>query len=584
VSGTTASRSSETTRPLAPAAWALAAAALFGASTPLSKALLDSVAPLTLAGLLYLGAAGAVLPFAVGSGRAWRHRRRENQLRLVGAVLFGGALAPVLLLAGLSLAPAGSVALWLALEAPVTAVLAQLFFREHLDRRAWLAVGLTGAAGVLLAAAAGFGTAPAAVLVALGCTCWGLDNNLTAMIDDLTPAQITLLKGAVAGSVNVALGWWLGNTVPAAPVAGGALLVGAASYGASVVLYIRAAQQLGAARSQMIFATAPAWGVALAWTALAEPVQPEQVVAGALMFIALAALYSERHWHAHTHEPTIHMHWHRHDDGCHDHAHVGISGRMWHSHQHEHAAVTHAHEHRPDLHHRHEHSAAGARQNAERREPMHHSATQAAATHGHVVHWARLYDWVVAVLSLGRDRALRRMTVELARIAPGARVLDVGCGTGSLTIAAGEPAGVTGEVHGIDPAPEMIEAARRKAARAGVPVRFQVGVIEQLPFADAYFDVVLSSLMLHHLPDDVKRAGLAEARRVLKPGGRLVAVDFAPPTNPLLRHLATLFLGHGMAHTDIRTSAAMMSEVGFTDVQVGATPFRLVESLCARRG
>jgi ubiquinone/menaquinone biosynthesis C-methylase UbiE/drug/metabolite transporter (DMT)-like permease len=572
-----------TTRPLAPAAWALAAAALFGASTPLSKALLASVAPLSLAGLLYLGAAVAVLPFAVGSGRAWRRRRRVNQLRLLGAVLFGGALAPVLLLSGLSLAPAGSVALWLALEAPMTAVLAQLFFREHLDRRAWLAVGLTGAAGVLLAAPEGFGTAPAAVLVALACSCWGFDNNLTAMIDDLTPAQITLVKGAVAGSVNVALGWWLGNAMPAAPVSGGALLVGAASYGASLALYIRAAQQLGAARSQMIFATAPAWGVTLAWTALAEPVQPEQVAAGALMLIALAALYSERHSHAHTHEPTIHMHWHRHDDGFHDHAHVGISSRMWHTHQHAHAAVTHAHEHRPDLHHRHEHDSGGGGADAERSKHMHRSATPAAATHGHVIRWAGLYDWVVAVLSLGRDRALRRMTVELAHIEPGARVLDVGCGTGSVTIAAGERAGATGEVHGIDPAPEMIDAASRKAARAGVPVRFQVGVIERLPFADAYFDVVLSSLMLHHLPDDLKRAGLAEVRRVLKPGGRLVAVDFAPPANPLLRHLVTLLLGHGMAHTDIRHSAVIVTEVGFTDVQVRATSFRLVESLCACR-
>ena len=129
-------------------------------------------------------------------------------------------------------------------------------------------------------------------------------------------------------------------------------------------------------------------------------------------------------------------------------------------------------------------------------------------------------------LSFGRLAALHRTMVELAGIRSGERVLDVGCGPGRLAIVAGTAAGPAGETCGIDPAPEMVELARRKAAQAGVTVRFEVGVIEALPYAPDHFDVVLSSLMLHHLPDEVKRRGLAEIHRVLKPAGRLVAVDF----------------------------------------------------------
>ncbi len=340
-------------RSTAPTLWGLAAAALFGASTPLSKTLLGSVGPLCLAGLLYLGAAGAVLPFARrGAAVDWEPL---NLWRLAGAVFCGGILAPVLLLAGLSLAPAGSVALWLTLEAPATALLAYALFKEHLDRRVWVAVALVVLASVLLAAPDGFGTAPAAALVALACVCWGLDNNLTALIDRLTPAQTTVAKGLVAGTINLTLGLWIGNGLPDASVAAAGLLVGGVSYGLSLVLYINAAQHLGAARSQLLFATAPVWGVALAWTALSEPLSAAHLLAGGLMLTALGLLSTERHAHEHTHAALTHTHRHRHDDGYHDHVHPDRPAWFWHSHEHAHTAVAHTHAHRPDLHHRHGH-------------------------------------------------------------------------------------------------------------------------------------------------------------------------------------------------------------------------------------
>jgi drug/metabolite transporter (DMT)-like permease len=337
-----------------PVIWALCAAALFGASTPLSKALLSTTSPFCLAGLLYLGAGVAVLPSALRDGIAVRCWHRGNRLRLAGAVLCGGVLAPVLLLADLRFAPAASVALWLTLEAPATALLAWMFFQEHLHHRAWLALGLIGFASVLLAAPSGTAGLAAVALVGLACVCWGLDNNLTALIDGFTPAQTTVVKGLVAGTINLGLGLWIDETPPftaAVP----ALVVGALSYGVSLVLYIRAAQQLGAARSQMIFATAPFWGVALARLLLAEPMSLQQLVAGLLMLAGLWLMHTERHAHEHAHAPATHAHRHRHDDGVHEHVHPGLSASEWHSHEHTHTAVTHTHEHRPDLHHRHPH-------------------------------------------------------------------------------------------------------------------------------------------------------------------------------------------------------------------------------------
>ncbi len=340
----------------APALWCLVAAALFGASTPASKALLGPVGPLTLAGLLYLGAALAVLPAALG-GR-WRRTSAADRWRLAGAVLFGGVLGPVLMLSGLRLAPASSVALWLNVETVATALLGAFVFREHVHARGWAAVALICGASVALASPSGFETGPAAVLVALACAAWGLDNNLTAVIDGFTPAQTTLVKGLVAGAFNVGLGLWLEGAPPGWSAVGGALGVGALGYGASLVLYVAGAQQLGATRSQMVFSTAPFWGVATAWLALGEPVLGVQVGAGCTMVLALWLVHTERHGHVHRlhrHEAVEHTHWHRHGDGHHDHSHERPPLLGWHAHPHTHAPVTHEHPHRPDLHHRHRH-------------------------------------------------------------------------------------------------------------------------------------------------------------------------------------------------------------------------------------
>ena len=196
----------------------------------------------------------------------------------------------------------------------------------------------------------------------------------------------------------------------------------------------------------------------------------------------------------------------------------------------------------------------------------------APATRGRVIRWAGHYDQVVSLLTLGRRTRLRKMTIALARIQPGDRVLEVGCGTGDVALAACAPAGPHGSVSGIDASPEMIAVARAKAARAGLEIDFRVEPIEALTYPDATFDTVLSSLMMHHLPDDLKRQGLAEIARVLKPGGRLLIVDVKRPNSRLGRVLNGLMM-HGSLKTAIQDLPAMLQDAGYIGIESGATDF-----------
>ena len=332
---------------------ALASAVLFGAATPAAKALLPTLTAFQLAGLLYLGAAIGIAPSAL-----WRRGDRPpvdsaNRLRLAGAVVFGGISGPVLLLLGLRSASAGSVSLLLNAEVAATAVLGALLFGDGLGMRGWLGVGAVVAAGGLLSWGSGWPGLVAAAFVVAACVCWGLDNNLTALIDGMSPSETTFWKTAIAGTTSIAIGLGLAplHAPPATIMA--ALGVGALSYGVSIALYVRAAHEEGAIRTQAVFAAAPFVGALLSWTLLREPVEPVQLLAGLVFVGAIALLASDRHSHPHVHEPLRHTHSHRHDDGHHEHAHAEGAGAGRHTHWHEHPATEHTHAHVADLHHRH---------------------------------------------------------------------------------------------------------------------------------------------------------------------------------------------------------------------------------------
>jgi ubiquinone/menaquinone biosynthesis C-methylase UbiE len=188
--------------------------------------------------------------------------------------------------------------------------------------------------------------------------------------------------------------------------------------------------------------------------------------------------------------------------------------------------------------------------------------------YSHVLHHARLYDLGTTLLG-GRLRALRQRLLDRAELAPGQRVLDVGCGPGRLTLAAAEAVGPTGEALGIDPSPEMIALATEKAERATSQAHFETASIEALPASDDHFDVVLASLMLHHLPLELQERGMAEVLRVLEPGGCFVVLDFrATPGHGLVHLLNVLGLRRGSQHAE--HLRALAAAAGFTDIEVDA--------------
>ncbi len=328
------------------------AAVLFGLSAPAASRLADDLGAFGLAGLLYLGAAAATL---VPTVRHPPHRRslRAGARQLTVAVVVGGAVGPLLLAAGLQRTTAATASLLLNLELVFTILIAGLFFKEHIGRRVANGTVLVVIAGVLL----GWSGAPAArwgaLLVAGACLCWAVDNSVTAALDELAPAHITFVKGLVAGGANLGIGLAI-DGVPPLGVSMWALAVGVVGYGMSITLWVAGARDLGAARGQLVFATAPFIGAIVAWIALGEQAKSRELAAAVLAAGGVLFVMRSGHEHAHSHDAVEHDHEHVHDDDHHLHEHeAGFQGR--HQHPHVHAAVGHAHPHVPDLHHRHSH-------------------------------------------------------------------------------------------------------------------------------------------------------------------------------------------------------------------------------------
>jgi drug/metabolite transporter (DMT)-like permease len=331
---------------------------LFGIATPFSKLLLGGLNSFQLAGLLYLGAALAMFPYIFRKNSKIKLLfQRDNWVKTSGIIFFGGFAGPLLLLAGLKMANASSVSIWLNMELVATAILGVLIFKDALDKYAWIGIVLTILAGIITSFGEGPSGLTSGLLIIAACLSWGLDNHLTALTDGASPQSVTFIKGMVAGSVNLLIGCFissqtmvLGNLVPA-------LILGVFAYGISIVLYVTSAQNIGATRSQILFSTAPVWGVLLSYLFIHEPFQWVHFISIVLLALAVFITNLLSHKHLHTHRVMEHIHYHQHADGHHNHLHKGetVSDSKWHSHHHTHDQLIHEHPHDPDLHHRHLH-------------------------------------------------------------------------------------------------------------------------------------------------------------------------------------------------------------------------------------
>jgi demethylmenaquinone methyltransferase/2-methoxy-6-polyprenyl-1,4-benzoquinol methylase/phosphoethanolamine N-methyltransferase len=189
-------------------------------------------------------------------------------------------------------------------------------------------------------------------------------------------------------------------------------------------------------------------------------------------------------------------------------------------------------------------------------------------TRGHVMRWAvPFYDTINQLILL--DRKYRRLLDRFAELGPDLDLLDVGCGTGNLLLFAQAQAGGRVRARGIDPSPWMLARARKKSERRGLAVEFTLGAIERIPFPDASMDRVFSTLMFHHLPGDLQEKGLSEIRRVLRPGGFLLLMDFAAVRNPLFFVLfAVHFANRSLRRQMIRGLLPRVRDAGFAEVEL----------------
>ena len=340
---------------------ALTAAIFFGASAPFAKLLLGDISPVYLAAFLYLGSGAGISLLKLSQRITRPSQQTEAGVKkadikwLAGAIISGGVMAPIVLMVSLQNTPASTASLLLNFEGVGTTLIALLFFREAISRRAWTAILVITLASIFLSTnfSTGFGLSIGALGIILACVLWGLDNNLTRNISGKDPLVIVAWKGLAAGTFSFILATLLGNSLPSFTSIALTMGLGFISYGMSTMLFILSMRGLGAARTSALFGTAPLAGVLLSIFIFSESPSISYIFAGILMIGGALLLINEEHSHLHVHKVLFHEHSHRHDDPAHYHDSTATGA---HSHEHEHPAEKHEHDHMPDIHHRHEHS------------------------------------------------------------------------------------------------------------------------------------------------------------------------------------------------------------------------------------
>jgi drug/metabolite transporter (DMT)-like permease len=346
-----------------PVGIALLSATLFGISTPLSKILVGDISPVFLVSFLYFGTALGM--FVLGRIQKFRQRplsgeagvRIRDAPWLLVAILAGGVIAPILLMSSLEITPAATASLLLNFEAVATVIIAFIFFRESVGVRIWIALGIITFASILLAwnPNAALGLSIGAIGILFACFFWGVDNNATRNISGKDPITIVAFKGFFAGCVALVLAVVGHNAIPGITVILAAMVLGFLCYGVSMILFIRALRDLGAARTGAYYSIAPFIGASFSFLIFGVSPDLQLGISFGLMALGALVLTTERHAHLHHHVPFEHEHLHHHPEEHHQHIHEGETRVAdEHSHPHVHESLDHDHPHSPDIHHRHE--------------------------------------------------------------------------------------------------------------------------------------------------------------------------------------------------------------------------------------
>lgn len=341
---------------------AVLAAFLFGASAPLAKLLLGEIDPIPLASFLYLGSGIGLLLYRLvrRSHKGYpgvEAKINRNEIKwLIGAVIAGGVLAPIVLMFSLRNTPAATASLLLNFEGAATTLIAVIAFKESIGKRIWFAVALITTASVLLTwnFTGEWGLSIGALGVLTACILWGVDNNFTRNISAKDPLITVTIKGIGAGCFSMILAFLTQSSFPGLKIIVEAMLLGFFSYGLSVVLFIFAMRNLGASRTSAFFGTAPFVGTLLSFVLFREIPNIFFYCALPVMIIGTILVLGEKHEHNHFHKRFEHEHRHRHNDEHHIHSHQDRQD-IEHSHGHTHKDIEHSHIHTPDIHHRHEH-------------------------------------------------------------------------------------------------------------------------------------------------------------------------------------------------------------------------------------
>lgn len=345
--------------------YVLIAAILFGCSAPISKLFLGKIEPIPMAAFLYIGSGVGLSIYKIIHYVLKKSNTSEAPLIkkdvpwLIIAIIFGGVIAPIILMTSLKVTPASTTSLLLNFEGVATTLIAVTLFKESADKKVWMAIIIITLSSIILSwdftGKWGFSMGSLGIITA--CFCWGIDNNFTGKISAKDPVTIVIIKGISAGLFSLIIALVLKNPIPNIKIILGVMFLGCFSYGFSIVLFVLALRNLGSARTSTLFSTAPFIGTILSFIIFKDKINNTFIIAVPIMILGTILLLNEKHNHKHLHKAITHEHSHCHNDGHHNHKHqnLDIGKEEYHSHMHVHETMIHEHEHTPDIQHKHIH-------------------------------------------------------------------------------------------------------------------------------------------------------------------------------------------------------------------------------------